>query len=289
MARWCVVLFLLLTTLPVQQSLLVQPPPTRRRSAAAYRQRLRSIIAPKDGDDDGQEHNARTVPTSLYIHIPFCRQRCRYCDFAIVPVGSTFEQRTTMTTTTTPDLEATYLRAVLHELDRTLADHHPPTTPLRTIYFGGGTPSLAQASTILAILDRVRRYCTLAEDVEITIEMDPGTFDASYLRALSSSRMAGSSTSRWRVSLGVQAADDTVLASLGRTHRRVDIDDAVRLLHTSSTIQSVSMDLITGVPGVSLAAWMDCLATAVHTWQPDHLSVYDLQVEPVRMYEWMYV
>ena len=125
--------------------------------------------------------------------------------------------------------------------------------------------------------------------MEITIEMDPGTFDASYLRALSSSRMAGSNTSRWRVSLGVQAADDAVLASLGRTHRRVDIDDAVRLLHSSSTIQSVSMDLITGVPGVSLAAWMDCLATAVHTWQPDHLSVYDLQVEPVRMYEWMYV
>ena len=228
------------------------------------------------------------ICTGFYVHIPYCRRRCRYCDFAIVPIGSDSNARQTDGFLL---MDAQYRKALLQEIAEL-----PHTTikndrkrALSSIYFGGGTPSLAPPETIKAVLDAIRkRFHVDDENVEITMEMDPGTFDEEQLR-----KLAGMGINR--ISLGVQALDDAVLEQIGRVHRVQDIYDAIQLLqrvfvddHTKQqrnqqqTIKNTnnfSIDLISGLPGVSLAAWADTLETTVHTLQPNHISIYDLQIE----------
>lgn len=206
----------------------------------------------------------------IYIHIPFCRRRCRYCDFAIVPVGS--EERAGFA-----QLNDQYTAALLHEIM-----HHNPSSSsssslqISSIYFGGGTPSLAPIATLQAILEKIYEHFNVADDSEITIEMDPGTFDQEKAKAL---RAMGFN----RISLGVQSFNDTILESLGRVHRETDV------MHALESLESVwgddlnySMDLISGLPGLSVAEWANTLERAVYLKpRPKHLSLYDLQVERV--------
>lgn len=210
----------------------------------------------------------------IYVHIPFCRRRCRYCDFAIVPVGN--EDRLGFS-----QLIDQYTTALLHEISNTT-----PKSSISSIYFGGGTPSLAPTATLQAILEKIFDHFDVAMDSEITIEMDPGTFDKEKIVAL---RDMGFN----RISLGVQSFNDTILESLGRVHREHDVINALQILEAvwGDDDLNYSMDLISGLPGLSVAEWINTLERAVYTTpRPKHLSLYDLQVESVScLYESIFV
>jgi oxygen-independent coproporphyrinogen-3 oxidase len=171
-------------------------------------------------------------------------------------------------------MDSTYRATILKEIGiitKTVSGES--IIPLRSIYFGGGTPSLAPIETLDAILSAVRDgpFC-LDPNAEITIEMDPGTFSLSKLKTI---KKLGFN----RVSLGVQSFDDTILESIGRCHRREDIFESISLLHqVYGDNVNYSIDLISGLPGVSLAKWVETLEMAT-SLSPSHLSIYDLQVE----------
>ncbi len=217
------------------------------------------------------------------MHIPYCRRRCRYCDFAIVPIGS---DSTARQTDGFRLMDANYRNALLQEiesLNNIGNDDGNGNRTLSSIYFGGGTPSLAPMETIQAILDAIRERFQVDNDtVEITMEMDPGTFDEVQLRYLADVGVN-------RISLGVQALDDAVLEQIGRVHRVQDIHESIRIIRRvfgdnddherNHDTPNFSIDLISGLPGVSLSAWADTLEMAVYTLKPSHISIYDLQIE----------
>jgi coproporphyrinogen III oxidase-like Fe-S oxidoreductase len=225
----------------------------------------------------------------LYVHIPFCRRRCRYCNFAIVPIGThadTESKGLTAAQSAFRAMDQNYTTAMLKEFALLQASPHDSTQtktkiPLRSIYFGGGTPSLAPIETLRwimsTILDEERSPFVLnLEDCEITIEVDPGTFTLEKLQAF---KELGFN----RLSLGVQSFDDRILESLGRFHRSKDIWESIAMIRrVYGDKANYSIDLISGLPGLSLATWIESLETAVRLEpRPVHLSIYDLQVESV--------
>jgi oxygen-independent coproporphyrinogen-3 oxidase len=176
-----------------------------------------------------------------------------------------------------------YTNALLQEIRLVKQQRNLGRIPLRSIYFGGGTPSLAPVDTLqqilAAILDEESSPFIITENCEITIEMDPGTFDIDKLREV---RAMGFN----RISLGVQSFDDNILKSLGRVHTSSDIWESLSMLETVfGSNLNYSMDLISGLPGLSLAKWVETLQTAVHVKpRPVHLSIYDLQIESVSVF-----
>lgn len=168
-------------------------------------------------------------------------------------------------------MDENYRKALLREIHGIPGCYENNMT-LTSIYFGGGTPSLAPIATIKAVLATLQEKFSLASDVEITMEMDPGTFDLDQLEALRDSGVN-------RVSLGVQALQDNILEILGRVHRVRDIHGSLDMLkRVFGEEANYSIDLITGVPGLTLADWADTLHQITRI-NPKHLSVYDLQVE----------
>ena len=151
---------------------------------------------------------------------------------------------------------------------------------ISSIYFGGGTPSLAPIATLQAILEKIYECFDVAANSEITIEMDPGTFDQEKALALQALGFN-------RISLGVQSFNDTILESLGRIHREADVIQALQILESVwGNELNYSMDLISGLPGLSVAEWANTLERAVYlNPKPSHLSLYDLQVERVSVLE----
>jgi putative oxygen-independent coproporphyrinogen III oxidase len=213
------------------------------------------------------EPSIAAPPTAAYVHIPFCRRRCFYCDFPIAVVGDKPPLRPT------PGQSfgtiAHYIPILCQEIQQTL-----PTTgpPLQTVFLGGGTPSLltvAQLETILTTLDR---QVGLTATAEISMEIDPGTFDRTQLQGY---RAAGVN----RVSLGVQAFQSHLLAACGRTHTAMDIQQAVADIQAVG-LDNYSLDLMSGLPHQTLADWQDSLARAIALAAP-HLSCYDLTIEPM--------
>lgn len=200
-------------------------------------------------------------PASAYIHIPFCRRRCFYCDFPISVLGNQGRGETSGTV-------GRYADWVGDEMAATpkLNEH-----PLQTVFFGGGTPSLLSVSQVETLLDRLNRRFGLAPDAEISMEMDPGTFDLEHLRGYLSAGIN-------RLSLGVQALDDAILERCGRYHRVADVYRSIDWLHDVA-MPNWSLDLISGLPHQTMADWETGLAKAV-ALQPHHLSIYDLTVEP---------
>ncbi len=160
-------------------------------------------------------------------------------------------------------------------IDRLIAEiQATPITgadPLKTVFFGGGTPSLLAAPQIEGILEAVDQRFGIAPTAEISMEMDPATFDLSHAQGY---RSAGVN----RVSLGVQAFQDEILAASGRFHRREDIFRAVEILHQAD-FSNFSLDLISGLPHQTLENWQESLTEAV-SLAPTHISQYDLIVEP---------
>ncbi|MCP9934967.1 radical SAM family heme chaperone HemW [Cyanobium sp. Candia 9D4] len=207
-------------------------------------------------------------PRSAYVHIPFCHRRCFYCDFPVVPLGDRADGASSGS-----------IAAYLPLLHREIASS-PAGPPLATVYLGGGTPSMLTGAQVAGILEALECRYGLAPGAELTLELDPASFDqdrlADYLAAGIN-----------RVSLGGQSFDDRVLAELGRRHRRADLREAagwLRQARRRGHLASWSLDLIQGLPRQGLAHWDGQLAEAI-ALEPPHLSVYDLSIEPGTVFE----
>jgi oxygen-independent coproporphyrinogen-3 oxidase len=207
-------------------------------------------------------------PRSAYLHIPFCQRRCFYCDFAVVPLGDRAD-----------GAHSASIAAYLPLLQREIATS-PPGPPLSTVYVGGGTPSLLTPAQLEGLLASLRGRFGLAPGAEITLEMDPASFDQARLQGVLAAGVN-------RISLGGQSFDDSVLERLGRRHRRADLIEAAGWLlqaHRTGDLRSWSLDLIQGLPGEDLPHWREQLGQAL-ALEPPHLSVYDLIVEPGTVFE----
>ena len=207
-------------------------------------------------------------PASAYIHIPFCRHRCFYCDFPISVLAP--QQRGE-----TSQGMAAYVAWLTREIRAT----PPPPQPLNTVFFGGGTPSLLSVDQLQQILATLENHMGISPDAEISMEMDPGTF---ALEQLVGFLEVGIN----RISLGVQALDDQVLATCGRSHRVADIYQTVTWLHQQQ-VANWSLDLISGLPNQTLKQWQAGLMAAVDLG-PHHISVYDLTIEPKTVFAHRY-
>ncbi len=200
------------------------------------------------------------IPSSAYVHIPFCRRRCFYCDFPVFVVGDSSRGENSGTI-------AEYVEVLCQEIR--IAPIYGQR--LETIFFGGGTPSLLSTAQLQSILTTLEQRFGIASKVEISMEMDPGTFDFAHITGY---RNLGVN----RVSLGVQAFQEELLKTAGRSHSLVDIFTAIELIHKVE-IPEFSLDLISGLPHQSLAQWQDSLTQAVAA-TPTHISIYDLTIEP---------
>ncbi len=189
----------------------------------------------------------------IYVHWPFCRAKCPYCDFNSHVREAVDHGR--------------WRRALLAELD-----HYAETTPGRhvtSVFFGGGTPSLMEPETVAAVIDRIGARWRLAQDAEISLEANPTSVEA---RRFTAFRAAGVN----RVSLGIQALDDAALRFLGRQHSSAEALAALEVAR--ARFPRWSFDLIAARPGQSPAAWRAELARALRE-APAHLSVYQLTIE----------
>jgi putative oxygen-independent coproporphyrinogen III oxidase len=210
-------------------------------------------------------------PRSAYLHIPFCHRRCFYCDFAVVPLGDRADGQ--------GGPGAASIQAYLRLLHREIAIA-TAGPPLSTVYLGGGTPSMLTPDQVGGLLQSLQRRYGLAPGAEITLEMDPASFDEARLEGYLAAGVN-------RVSLGGQSFDDAVLADLGRRHRCADLLEAAGWLHRAmarGALRSWSLDLLQALPGQDLQRWDGQLAQAIALQAP-HLSVYDLIVEPGTVFE----
>lgn len=228
-------------------------------------------------------------PMGLYVHIPYCRRRCRYCNFAIVPIGTNVETDSHHHSVDDQSQQASgfhrmnqeYTAALLKELHliQTNNDIADETMRLQSIYFGGGTPSLMPIESLRHVMSAILDVFHVdSRRCEITLEVDPGTFSVEKMQAWKNLGVN-------RLSLGVQSFNDTLLESLGRVHRLRDIYDSVAMIReVFGDDVNYSIDLISGLPGLSIASWVETLQIATTGLQPrpKHLSVYDLQIEEVR-------
>lgn len=190
----------------------------------------------------------------LYVHIPFCRRKCAYCDFASYPgLEHLFDD---------------YIQAVCTQIEREARAW--AETCFDTIFVGGGTPTLLPVSMNAALLRHCQHHLTLSSLTEITIEANPGTIVLADLCALHS---AGFN----RLSLGVQSLNDQELQLLGRIHSAQEAINAFSLAREAG-FANINLDLIYGLPDQSLARWRETLQRAI-ALQPEHLSLYALTLE----------
>jgi len=201
------------------------------------------------------------IPRAAYIHIPFCRRRCYYCDFPIAVVGDKLWGENSGTI-------AQYIDALCREIAITPSGG----ADLGTVFFGGGTPSLLAVNQLEQILDALERRFHLQAGAEISMEIDPGTFSLTQLQGY---QAAGVN----RVSLGAQAFQPELLTACGRSHSVEEIYTAVATIQ-SARFTNFNLDLISGLPTQTLEQWQASLSAAV-ALAPTHLSIYDLTIEPV--------
>ncbi len=197
----------------------------------------------------------------VYLHVPFCRVRCGYCDFNTYTAAE-------LRGTKRSDYAGQAVREIALAADVLAAAGLPPR-PASTVFFGGGTPTLLPVTDLTAMLAAVRDTWGLTLDAEITTEANPDSVDADYLHAL---KAAGFT----RVSFGMQSAVPRVLATLERTHDPERIPLVVRWARDAGL--DVSLDLIYNTPGESIEDWRTSLEAAIAE-RPDHVSAYSLIVE----------
>jgi oxygen-independent coproporphyrinogen-3 oxidase len=195
----------------------------------------------------------------LYVHVPFCEVRCGYCDFNTYAPGET-EGAT----------REGYVEAALREFAFAREAMRADLRPVSTVFFGGGTPTMLDSAALVGMLDAARDLWGLAPDAEVTTEANPDSVTRESLAALASAGFT-------RVSFGMQSAVPHVLATLERTHRPDNVELAVQWAREAGL--AVSLDLIYGTPGESLADWHTSLDAAI-ALEPDHVSAYALVIEP---------
>ena len=191
---------------------------------------------------------------SLYVHIPFCRSKCSYCDFnSYAGLESLIEP---------------YVGALIAEMGL----WHEPTQHMNvaTAFFGGGTPSLLPLPEVERIVTALRQCFHLTADAEVSCEANPGTVDCSYLQGLRSLEVN-------RLSLGVQSFHDGELATLGRIHTAAEAREAYHAARQAG-FDNVNLDLIYGLPHQTMTAWQHTVREAI-ALRPDHLSLYALSLE----------
>ena len=199
-------------------------------------------------------HKEKT-PLGIYVHVPFCRSKCQYCDFY------------SLTCKDDKSIE-TYLRAVCAHIKESGA--LTPGYKVDTIYFGGGTPSFLGADALATILTTIRRSFDVDPNAEITFEANPDSVSDSLLRRLKAEGFN-------RVSLGVQTDNDELLKKLGRPHDYAQVIGAVQRIRKAG-FKNLSLDLMYGLPGQTLTEWKDTLERVI-TLNPDHISCYALKLE----------
>ena len=198
---------------------------------------------------------AEKKPLGIYIHVPFCRSKCVYCDFYSI-------------TNKDDKLLDAYLNAICTHIKETgpLA----PNYHVDTIYFGGGTPSFFGADGMIAILTAIRKSFHVDLRAEITFEANPDSISPRLLRRLKSEGFN-------RVSLGVQCDNDEILKKLGRPHNFEQVVNAVKRIRRAG-YKNLSLDLIYGLPGQTLESWEKTLENVI-ALKPEHMSCYGLKVE----------
>jgi oxygen-independent coproporphyrinogen-3 oxidase len=190
------------------------------------------------------------------VHVPFCTKRCGYCSFNTAPYLAAAVPR--------------FLRALDAEIALAGAAPWASAVCLRTVFLGGGTPSLLAPAEVAGILDALRSRFGIAPDAEITVECNPESVTAERFAGY---RAAGVT----RISLGVQSLDDSVLPTLDRLHSAADARRAFAAARAAG-FPHVSLDLIYGLPGQDAAGWARTVTDAL-AWEPDHLSAYALSLD----------
>ncbi|MBQ4802930.1 radical SAM family heme chaperone HemW [Aquimarina sp. MMG015] len=192
--------------------------------------------------------------SGIYIHIPFCKQACHYCDFHFSTSGKKRDQM---------------VFALCNEikLRRSEIDDHEV---IETIYFGGGTPSILSVSALKFIIDTIYENYLVSDDVEITIEANPDDLTETYIKSLASTEIN-------RLSIGIQSFFDEDLKLMNRAHNYNEAKTCLSI--ASKYFDNISIDLIYGIPGMSSERWQENLKIALDTNIP-HISSYALTVEP---------
>ncbi|GAA5032173.1 radical SAM family heme chaperone HemW [Microbacterium fluvii] len=212
--------------------------------------------------DDGMLPDGIVIdgPFSVYLHVPFCRVRCGYCDFNTYTATELRGAR-----------QDAYADTLLQEvaLARAVLEAAGPLRPAETVFFGGGTPTLLPAGDLGRMLAGVRDAFALAPGAEVTVEANPDTVTGAVAEELAAAGVT-------RLSIGMQSAVPHVLAALDRTHDPANVATAVAAARSAGL--DVSVDLIYGAPGESLDDWRASVETAV-ALEPDHISAYALIIE----------
>ena len=218
--------------------------------------------------------NMYKYPRSAYIHIPFCHRRCFYCDFAVVPIGDNIDSLNGNKSDTVKDY-LTYLKKEI------LSIKHK--SPLSTIYIGGGTPSILDPTQIEDLINIFRKYYGIDRGAEITMEVDPASFDEYSLNGFINAGIN-------RFSLGAQSFNDEILKKSGRRHTKDDVYNACSWLSKAKNenfIKSWSLDLIQNLPESETNIWTIDLKEAIK-FLPPHISVYDLIIEDGTVFKELY-
>ncbi len=197
----------------------------------------------------------------MYIHIPFCVQKCAYCDFLSGPA--------------TRERQQAYVAALRREIAREAAQY--AGYEVQTVFFGGGTPSILEEGALARLLECCRAHYHINYDAEITVEMNPGTVDYNKLMDF---KNAGVN----RLSIGLQSADNAALRLLGRIHTYEDFLQTYQLARKAG-YTNINIDLMSALPGQRIEDWVQTLET-VTALQPEHISAYSLILEEgTRLYD----
>lgn len=197
-----------------------------------------------------------TDPLALYLHLPFCRSKCHYCDFNSVVAAS--------------NLREEYLQALLQEMAYYSRDSRVQGRTFSSVFLGGGTPSYFEGEQLKKLLESCRNCFEIAKDAEWSLEANPGTLSPEKLAILKESGIN-------RLSLGVQSFDEALLKRIGRSHTVAEAEAAVSSIRRAG-FSNLSLDLIFGLPEQSLQQYRHSLERAI-SLKPTHLSLYGLQLE----------
>ena len=191
----------------------------------------------------------------IYIHIPFCKRKCNYCDFLSFPAAG-------------KQMDS-YMEALRLEIARTARDKDQ-LLPVRSVFFGGGTPSILPPAQIENVLSQIRKEFDLEEDAEISLEANPGTLDREKLNAYYKMGIN-------RLSIGLQSTDNVLLKRLGRIHTKEEFicnyEDA-----RAAGFENINIDLMSGLPGQTLSGYQEELQSVLDL-KPEHISSYSLILE----------
>jgi len=216
---------------------------------------------------------AALPPLSLYVHIPWCVRKCPYCDFNSHEMKPPHNHSLPLSEERgmagiDPELERQYVSALIADLE--LALPQVWGRPVHTVFFGGGTPSLLSARALDELLSAIRARLPLAPDAEITLEANPGTFEA---KKFAEFRAAGVN----RLSIGIQSFDPAHLKALGRIHDGVQARAAIEFAQAS--FDNFNLDLMYALPGQTVEQALADIDTAIG-FGPEHVSAYHLTIEP---------